>query len=65
MSDTSFRHVSIAEYVKACKDGDLYAADEATAKACGVSFDPTFGALAKAKGSASNDKPAAQPAEKG
>ena len=32
-----------AEYVKACKDGDLYPADEATAKACGVSFDPDFG----------------------
>lgn len=32
-----------AEYVKACKDGDLYPADEATAKACGVSFDPSFG----------------------
>lgn len=28
-----------AEYVKACKDGDLYAADAATAKACGVAFD--------------------------
>ena len=33
-----------AEYVKACKDGDLWAADKATADACGVSFDPTFGA---------------------
>jgi hypothetical protein len=28
-----------SEYVKECKDGDLYPADEATAKACGVSFD--------------------------
>lgn len=27
-----------AEYVKACKDGDLLPADEETAKACGVSF---------------------------
>ena len=27
-----------AEYVKACKDGDLEAADEMTAKACGVDF---------------------------
>lgn len=33
-----------AEYVKACKDGDLYPADEGTAAACGVEFDPTFGA---------------------
>lgn len=33
-----------AEYVKACKEGDLYPADAATASACGVSFDPTFGA---------------------
>lgn len=32
------------EYVKACKDGDLYAADMATASACGVPFDPSFGA---------------------
>lgn len=32
-----------AEYMKACKDGDLWAADEATAKACGVKFDPSFG----------------------
>jgi hypothetical protein len=32
-----------AEYVKACKDGDLYAADAETAKACGVEFDPSFG----------------------
>lgn len=33
-----------SEYVKACKDGDLWPADEATAKACGVSFDSSFGA---------------------
>ena len=31
-----------AEYVKACKDGDLYPADEETAKACGVAFDSSF-----------------------
>lgn len=37
-----------AEYVKACKDGDLWAADEATAAACGVPFDPHFGASAPA-----------------
>lgn len=36
-----------AEYVKACKDGDLYPADAATAAACGVSFDPHFGAAPK------------------
>jgi hypothetical protein len=43
-----------AEYVKACADGDLYPADEETAKACNhyakahglpcVKFDATFGA---------------------
>lgn len=31
------------DLVKACKDGDLWPADEATAKACGVGFDPNFG----------------------
>lgn len=31
------------DLAKAVKDGDLWAADEATAKACGVDFDPTFG----------------------
>lgn len=32
-----------AEYRKACADGDLWAADAETARACGVSFDPSFG----------------------
>ncbi len=31
------------EYLTACKDGDLWAADEETAKYCGVKFDPDFG----------------------
>lgn len=31
------------DLVKACRDGDLWPADEATAKACGVGFDPKFG----------------------
>jgi hypothetical protein len=31
------------DLVQACKEGDLWAADDATAKACGVAFDPTFG----------------------
>lgn len=31
------------EIIKAAKDGELWPADEATAKACGVEFDPTFG----------------------
>jgi hypothetical protein len=31
------------DLAKACRDGDLWAADEATAKACGVPFDPSFG----------------------
>lgn len=39
-----------AEYMKACKDGDLWPADAATAAACGVRFDPNFGvSLAKAE----------------
>lgn len=33
-----------AEYRKAVADGSLWAADEATAKACGVKFDSAFGA---------------------
>ncbi len=48
-----------AEYVRACKDGDLWPADLETAQACGVSFDPLFG-VAKAA-----DKPASKTAEKG
>jgi hypothetical protein len=32
-----------AEYAKACKDGDLIAADEETAKLCGVPFESNFG----------------------
>ena len=31
------------DLTRACRDGDLWPADEATAKACGVSFDPNFG----------------------
>ncbi len=31
------------EYIMACRDKDLWAADEETAKHCGVEFDPTFG----------------------
>lgn len=34
---------SRAEYVSAVRDGDLWAADEATAKHCGVKFDALFG----------------------
>lgn len=31
------------DLIRAVRDGDLWPADEATAKACGVGFDPTFG----------------------
>lgn len=31
------------EIIKAARDGELWPADEATAKACGVKFDPKFG----------------------
>ena len=32
-----------AEYRQAVREGDLWAADEDTARACGVKFDPKFG----------------------
>lgn len=35
-----------AEYVFACREGDLWPADLETARACGVPFDPKFGASA-------------------
>lgn len=64
-----------AEYVKACRDDlNLYAADAETALACGVEFDPTFGAKAPEKAPEKApappadkpaDKPAAKAAEKG
>jgi hypothetical protein len=47
-----------AEYVKACKDADLWPADAETAAACGVPFDPSFGAKVP-------EKSAAKPSEKG
>jgi hypothetical protein len=31
------------DLARACRDGDLWPADEETAKAVGVAFDPTFG----------------------
>lgn len=31
------------DLVRACKDGDLWPADEETAAVCGVPFDPDFG----------------------
>lgn len=31
------------ELIKAARDGELWPADEATAKACGADFDPKFG----------------------
>ena len=34
---------NVAEYRQAVKEGSLWAADEATAKACGVLFDEDFG----------------------
>ena len=40
------------EYVRAVQEGDLWAADAATAAACGVDFDPKFGAPGKADASA-------------
>lgn len=65
-----------AEYVKACRDGDLWAADADTAKTCGVDFDPSFGADAPSPAAAPSapagrldsliaDKLSAKPAEKG
>jgi hypothetical protein len=37
--ETDYHH----DLVKACKDGDLWAATPETATACGVPFDPDFG----------------------
>lgn len=37
--DLAYHH----DLVRACKDGDLWPADDATAQACGVAFDATFG----------------------
>lgn len=51
-----------AEYMKACREGDLWPADAATAARCGVPFDPNFGAAAAPSKPA--EKPAAK-AEKG
>lgn len=31
------------EYLLACRNGDLWPADEATAQYCGVKFDPRYG----------------------
>lgn len=45
------------EYLKACKDGDLWPADKATADFCGVPFDPTFGGSVKP--AAKSEKPSA------
>lgn len=38
------------EYVLAVKDGDLWAADEDTAKYCNVAFDPLFGVASEGEG---------------
>lgn len=32
-----------AEYLQAVREGDVWPADEETARICGVTFDPTFG----------------------
>jgi hypothetical protein len=53
-----------ADLVKACKDGDLWPADEATAKACGVGFDPDFGGERTETIKAFKEKNAADPAPK-
>ena len=65
------------DLVKAAKDGDLWPADQETAKACGVGFDPDFGGEAtdtikgwKARNAqpssiaAVEDKSAAKPSKK-
>jgi hypothetical protein len=36
------------EVIKAARDGELWPADEATAQACGVAFDPKFGEVVAA-----------------
>jgi len=49
--EVPYRH----EYVRAARDGGLWCADKATADACGVEFDPSFGAAPKPKDSTKGD----------
>lgn len=46
-----------AEYVQACKDGCLWAADKETAAACGVPFDPNFGSPPPAASASASSAP--------
>jgi hypothetical protein len=43
------------DFIKALRDGSLWAADEATAKAAGVAFDPTFAGEFTSTASAAHD----------
>jgi len=43
-----------SDYVKHVKDGELWPADKATAEACGVEFDATFGETASYQRHTSN-----------
>lgn len=54
------------DLAKAVRDGDLWPADEASARACGVKFDPSFGgefAQPKAEEKKEPAEPDEQPAE--
>lgn len=48
----------VHEYRQHVIEGSLWAADEATAEACGVKFDPTFGGEFKAHERAASTEPA-------
>lgn len=52
-----------AEHMRHVSDGDLWAADEATALACGVKFDPTFGGEVKPAAKPTKPAPLAEKGE--
>jgi hypothetical protein len=54
-----------AEYLFAVRDGDAWAADEETAKVCGVPFDPTFGGEIAVVPPDTTPAPAPEPAKPG
>ena len=66
--EIAFNHSHLAHYAEECRAGSIWAADEETARLCGVTFDPTFGgelaaeqAQRAARLAASQPKPAAAP----
>ena len=54
----------VTELIRECREGAVWPADEATAKACGVVFDPKFGGEYDTSASASQPKKPAAEARK-